>query len=119
MDACKVYVLQPDVECECVCEDSKTRVYVSLVLSADERKRRREEARRIRRRQRIIKAVKAVAFEALLLLVSAAIGFAIYALLAQKMYEVRGYEAIGGEALFAIMIGVGAWHIMKYFTEKE
>lgn len=115
-DVCEMYELREDMEYQPVCENSKNRVYVSLVRSDAERELRAKEARRIRKEKEFVRKVIRVAAEGAKFLASAGSGLGVLHVLSAKMLEVRGYSAVGGEYLFAAVFAVVVWNLLDSIT---
>ena len=110
----QMWKMRKVLERECVCEDTKTRVYLSLVPSR---------AARIQRYKDTIKAVtKALrAFfgsgltVVIQMLVSIGIAMLTYELIQIRMAPMRGYvPTIGGEIFLAPAVGVMVYKITGY-----
>lgn len=117
MNVRKVYRLREDVEYQCVCEDSQTRIYLSFVRIPDEAEQRRNRIRKNRKKRKIIRAVKTFAKETMILLTSLSVGVGVYLALARKLYEIRGYEAMGSEGLFAGLIAVCVYWLFEILLD--
>lgn len=115
-DVCEMYELREDMEYQPVCENSKNRVYVSLVRSDAERELRAKEAQRIRKEKEFVRKVIRVAAEGIKFLASAGSGLGVLHVLSAKMLEVRGYSAVSGEYLFAAVFAVVVWNLLDSIT---
>lgn len=113
MNVCKVYRLREDVEYQCVCEDSQTRIYLSLVRKPIKEEQRRNRIRKISRKKKVIRIAKELAKETMMFVSSISVGFVVYSALAEKLYEIRGYEAVGGEVIFAGFIAVAMYYLLE------
>ena len=116
-DVLQVHEVQQKLECQCICEDSKTRVYLSMVPSERERKRRhREEVRAF------TEALKIFFGPMLTLIVQmlVAVGVAMLTceLLSAKLAVVRGYEAVGGELFLAVAVGLAVFQVLNWIFRK-
>jgi len=116
-DALQVREVRQKLECQCVCEDSKTRVYLSLVPSEKEMERRyREEVRAFSKALKIFFGPVLGA----VIQVMAAVGTAmlICEVLSAKLAAVRGYEAVGGELFLAAAVGLAVFQIANWIFRK-
>lgn len=114
----QVREVQKRMECQCICEDSKTRIYLSLVPSEREKKRRhREEVRMFTEALRIFFGpVLGMIIQALL-----AVGTAMLVceLLSAKLSAVRGYDAVGGELFVSVAVGLAVFQIVNWIFRKR
>ncbi len=119
MDACKVRVMREGVEYQCVTEDSKTRVYLSVVRKADEDKLRKElnARQRYRIKKKIKKWAKVAIKEIAKVMFGAMAGFLVYVKLAEKLRIERGYDAIGGELIFACLVAIAFCYLGDFLLE--
>lgn len=127
MSESKMHIMREGMEYQCITEDSKTRVYVSVVRKQNEEELRKELNARKRRRtkKKIIKFLSESVLPRLInvsidftkLLFGVATGLLTYIKLAERMRIVRGYEAIGGEVIFACIIAALAYCIADLILE--
>lgn len=110
MNACRIE-LSEDMEFQCVAEDSKTKLYLSLVRSPGERLRAAEEKRRRRYRRKLIRQAVLIGAEFLKIGIAAVATCVMYHLLSLHLLEQRGYEAVGSEIIFAGMFYVAVWYL--------
>lgn len=107
----QVRKLRKDVESECVCEDSKTRVYLSVMPAKEVR---------IQRRLDTFDAVTAglrhffgpVMTVTTDVILSVGVTMVSYAILADLLAEVRGGMAIGGEMFIGAAIGLATFQAL-------
>lgn len=121
MNACKMRIVREGVEYKCVTEDTKTRVYVSIMRKQDEEKLRKELNARKRRRtkKKIRKFLKEMALPCLInigidiskLVFGVGAGLLTYLKLSAKLRVIRGYDALGGELILACMIAAVAYYV--------
>ena len=113
MNACKMPVMCKDMEYKLVTEDSKTRVYVSLVREFNEteyekyylRKKREKARKRILFVARTMKYVLPVLASTLL-----------YLLLSSKLFQERGSFEIGSEVILVGIVGAGIYLLMNWLV---
>lgn len=113
MNVCKVPVMCKDMEYKLVTEDSKTRVYLSLVREFNEAeyekyylcKKRKKLRRRILFVARTMKYVLPVLVSAVL-----------YKVLSQRLYLERGSNEIGSEVFLVAVVGFGIYCILSWFV---
>ncbi len=108
----KVFNLQEDMEYKPVCEDSKVRVYLSLVRSEEERKLRAREVRRRNHKRRFIRQMIAVGVEAAKIVLAVVIALVLYHFLSAFMFAQRGYTAVGGELFFSAIVAAVIWRVL-------
>ena len=121
MNACQMRIMRDDVEYQCVTEDSKTRVYLSVMRVQDEDKLRKElnERQRERVKKKIIEWLKSTFKEVAIMCFAVLSGVVTYLKLAEKMRIVRGYDAIGGEILFACVVVVLAYYLAHFLLNMK
>ena len=113
MNVCKVPVMCKDMEYKLVTEDSKTRVYVSLVREFNEKEYEKYYLRKKREkaRKRILFVARTMKY-ALPVLASTL----LYHLLSNKLYLERGSHEIGSEVILAGLVGVGVYLLMNWIV---
>lgn len=113
MNVCEVPDVCKNMEYKLVTEDSKTRVYLSLVREFNEaeyekyylRKKRKKLRRRILFVARTMKYVLPVLVSAVL-----------YKVLSQRLYLERGSNEIGSEVFLVAVVGFGIYCILSWFV---
>lgn len=112
MNVCKVPVMCKDMEYKLVTEDSKTRVYLSLVREFNEAEyeniifvKKKKLRRRILFVARTMKYVLPVLVSAVL-----------YKVLSQRLYLERGSNEIGSEVFLVAVVGFGIYCILSWFV---
>lgn len=117
MDVRKMRQLRKGMEYQYICEDSKTRVYLSLVPSEAEKKRRRRETV-----WAFKKAITLVLGKGSAILIqtlfTAAVSILTYTFLAARLADFRGYSAVGSEVFFTACAGVLAFRAAYHFTRN-
>ena len=113
MNVCKVPVMCKDMEYKLVTEDSKTRVYVSLVREFNEKEYEKYYLRKKREkaRKRILFVARTMKY-ALPVLASTL----LYHLLSNKLYLERDSHEIGSEVILAGLVGVGVYLLMNWIV---
>lgn len=101
MNASKMSKMQEGLEHQYLCEDSKNRIYLSLVPS---KKVREQRAQDMAKALRITFGRGSVVAVQVLTSVGAAL--LTYSLLAARLEQIRGYQAIGSEGCFAVAVGL-------------
>lgn len=129
MDACKMRVVRENVEYQCITEDSKTRVYLSIVPTKDEetlrkelnaRKRQRTKKKIVRFiRNEAIPVLKIAGIEFLKFVFAVLAGVLVYLKLAERLRIIRGYDAIGGELIFAAIISIVAYYVADFLLKRR
>lgn len=129
MDACKMRVVRENVEYQCITEDSKTRVYLSIVPTKDEetlrkelnaRKRQRTKKKIVRFiRNEAIPVLKIAGIEFLKFVFAVLAGVLVYLKLAYRLRIIRGYDAIGGELIFAAIISIVAYYVADFLLKRR
>lgn len=129
MDACKMRVVRENVEYQCITEDSKTRVYLSIVPTKDEetlrkelnaRKRQRTKKKIVRFiRNEAIPVLKIAGIEFLKFVFAVLAGVLVYLKLAERLRIIRGYDAIGGELIFAVIISIVAYYVADFLLKRR
>lgn len=116
-DALRMREVRQKLECQCVCEDSKTRVYLSLVPSEREKKRRyREEVRAFSKALKIF--FGPVLGAVIQVLTAVGTSMVVCDLLSAKLSVVRGYDAVGGELFLAVAVGLAVFQIVNWIFRK-
>ena len=113
MNVCKVPVMCKDMEYKLVTEDSKTRVYLSLVREFNEAEYEKDYLRKKRKklRRRILFVARTMKY-VLPVLVSAV----LYKVLSQRLYLERGSNEIGSEVFLVAVVGFGIYCILSWFV---
>lgn len=112
-----------DVEPKYITEDSKVRLYMSVVYcqreAADQKARGRVSRQRKMHRQKKMREIGrllALCFAKLMISLSVTAAAGIWAI--QKAYEDRGYQAVGGECLFIPLVFVLVYWLLGYVFEE-
>lgn len=117
MNVRKVQEMREDVEYQYICEDSKARVYVSLVPSdAEKRRRRKETVWAFKKALNLFFGRGAAVLVQILFPV--AVTIATYGFLEERMAVLRGYSAIGSEMFFAACAGIFAFRFARFVTQN-
>ena len=113
MNVCKVPDVCKDMEYKLVAEDSKTRVYLSLVreFNKAEYEKYYRAKKKAKLRKRLIFAAKVMKC-VIPILVSAV----LYNVLSQRLYIERGSHEIGSEVFLVGMIGVGIFWFLSWLV---
>ena len=114
MNERRVYMLQEDMERQCVAEDSKTRVYLSLVRAENNRLQRAKEIQRRRNKRQLIRLsliVGAEIFKAALTLKTMSL---TYWHIQTRLSGWRGECAIGSDLIFVGLIGIATWYVRDW-----
>ena len=113
MNVCKVPDVCKDMEYKLVTEDSKTRVYLSLVreFNKAEYEKYYRAKKKAKLRKRLIFAAKVMKY-VIPVLVSAV----LYNVLSQRLYIERGSHEIGSEVFLVGMIGVGIFCFLSWLV---
>lgn len=135
MNGCKVQKVRIDLEPKCVCEDSKVRIYMSLVQTRGKnaqqikRKKRRQFRINNRRRKlrwkriiwrRRLKAARPVIVRnALCILISLIVTGAAGIWLTYLVHQIRGYRACGGEYLVILLMFYTVWKITRWILPES
>lgn len=107
MNASKMSKMQETMDYKYLCEDSKSRIYVSLVPSKRARQQRIQD---ISRALRITFGRGSVIAVQVLTSVGAAL--LTYSLLAARLEQIRGYQALGSEVCFAAAVGIMTFKVI-------
>ncbi len=99
MNDSKVYRMSEDMEDQCITEDSKVRLYLSLV--------RYEKSQR--RKETVLEKIVGVS---LALVYSIFITYVAGQWIIKSVAEWRGYDAVGGEYILISIIFIGIFWIM-------
>lgn len=128
MNVREMHVMREGMEYKCITEDSKTRVYLSVMRKQDEEELRKELNARKRRRtkkklkkffcEKVVPWMINVSIDLTKLLFGVATGLLTYLKLAEKLRVVRGYEAIGGELILVCMIAAFAYYVADFILER-
>lgn len=110
--------MRKELERECVCEDSKTRIYLSVMPSR---------AVRLQRFRDTVGAVTTglrIFFGPVLnvivqILLTTGITMLTYEILAYRMASIRGYEAWGGEVFISMAMGIITFKALNYTYRKK
>lgn len=113
MNACKVPDMCKDMEYKYITEDSKTRVYLSVVRKFNEAEYEKYYIRKKKEkvRKRILFIARALKY-ALPVLASTI----LYNMLSNKLYLERGSHEIGSEAFLVGMIGLGIFCFLSWLV---
>lgn len=101
MNASKMSKMSEGLEHQYLFEDSKNRIYLSLVPSKKARQQRIRDT--VRALRITFGRGSAVAVQALM---SIGAGLLTYSILAARLEQIRGYQAIGSEGCFAVAVGL-------------
>lgn len=113
----KTQGMRSDMDYQCVCEDSRTRVYLSLVPSEKIRKqRRKEKVWAFRKALNIVLGPVAAVIAQMLMTIG--VTLLTYELLAAKLYEIRGGYTIGSEFFFAACVGIMTFKLSNMIFRK-
>ncbi len=113
MNVRKLQRMQKAMEYQYLCEDTKTRVYLSLVPSKKAmQKRYKAEVRAVQKALRLFfGSFSAAVVE---ILITAGTASLTYDMLSARMAVIRGREGMGGEIFFAAAAGI----VMFKFSNK-
>lgn len=110
MNVCEVQNVRENMEHQCVAEDSKTRVYLSVVRRIDhediERWEAKKEAARKRKRKIMLRKSILLIARALQIGASLFVGFWINSKISMYMQLIRGTEGVGSELFIGGVISV-------------
>lgn len=109
MNERRVYMLSENMERQCVAEDSKTRVYLSLVRDKNNRSKRAKEIQRRRNKRQIIRLSLIAGAEVLKAFLTLKVMSFTYWHLQEQLRVWRGANAMGSEVIFVGFIGMAAW----------
>ena len=113
MNVCKVPVMCKDMEYKLVTEDSKTRVYLSLVreFNKAEYEKYYRAKKKAKMKKRIILAAKVMKY-----VVHVLVSKVLYNALSQRLYLERGSNEIGSEVFLVAVVGFGIYCILSWFV---
>lgn len=115
MNACKLPEICREVKYETVTEDTKTKVYLSVVREFNEaeyeqyylRRKKAQMRKRIRCAAKILKYI-----------IPVFVSVIMYQALSQKLYLVRGSYRIGSEVFFVGIAGVCLFWLLDWLEER-
>ena len=113
MNVCKVPDMCKDMEYKYITEDSKTRVYLSVVREFNEAEYEKyyRAKKKAKMRTRIIFLAKAMKY-----VIPVLVSVVLYNTLSQRLYIERGSHEIGSEVFLVGMIGVGIFWFLSWLT---
>lgn len=113
MNVCEVPDVCKNMEYKLVTEDSKTRVYLSLVreFNKAEYEKYYRAKKKAKMKKRIILAAKVMKY-----VVPVLVSTVLYNALSQRLYIERGSHEIGSEAFLVGMIGLGIFRFLSWFV---
>ena len=113
MDAGKMPEMQKGLEHQYITEDSKTRVYLSLVreFNKAEYEKYYRAKKKAKMKKRIILAAKVMKY-----VVPVLVSTVLYNALSQRLYIERGSHEIGSEAFLVGMIGLGIFCFLSWLV---
>lgn len=119
MSVRKMREVRLDMEPQYITEDSKVRLYMSVVCyqreEADQKPRVRISRRqKIRWRKKMMELGRLLALYLTKLIITLSITAATGIWAIQKAYEDRGYQAVGGEYLFIPMVFIFVYWLLGY-----
>lgn len=108
--------MRKDLECQCVCEDSKTRVYLSVVPPKESPEERHRD---------IVSAVTEalryffgpVMARVIQILITVGITMLFNELVSAQLRAIRGYEAVGGEIFLVAAVGLIVFKVSDYILK--
>lgn len=113
MNVCKVPDMCKDMEYKYITEDSKTRVYLSLVreFNKAEYEKYYRAKKKAKMKKRIIFAAKVMKY-----VIPVLVSTVLYNALSQRLYIERGSHEIGSEAFLVGMIGLGIFWFLSWLV---
>ena len=113
MDVRKVQDMRKNVEHQYITEDSKTRIYLSVVREFNEAEYEKyyRAKKKAKMRKRIIFLAKAMKY-----VIPVLVSVVLYNTLSQRLYIERGSHGIGSEVFLVGMIGVGIFWFLSWLT---
>ena len=113
MNVCKVPDMCKDMEYKYITEDSKTRVYLSVVREFNEAEYEKYCIRK--KKEKVRKRILFIA-RALKYVVPVLVSTVLYNALSQRLYIERGSHEIGSEAFLVGMIGLGIFCFLSWLV---
>lgn len=111
MNGCKVPEVRENMEYQYITEDSKTRVYLSMVREFNEEEYKKYFLRRkkAKMRKRVLFAVRSARY-----VISVLVSMILYHVLSQKLYLERGSSGIGSEVFLVGLVGAGLYWFLSW-----
>lgn len=116
MNARKMPDMQDDMECQCITEDSKTRVYLSVVREFNEEEY--EEFYKQKRKENIKKIMDIIVVVAKLTIPTLTSIF-FYNGITQRMILERGDIELGSELIATLLIWIWMFLVMDFIFERK
>lgn len=112
MNVCKVPDMCKDMEYKYITEDSKTRVYLSVVREFNEAEYEKyyRAKKKSKMKKRIILAAKVMKY-----VVPVLVSTVLYNALSQRLYLERGSHEIGSEIVFVGIFGIALFWFLNWF----
>lgn len=112
MNVCEVPDVCKNMEYKLVTEDSKTRVYLSLVreFNKAEYEKYYRAKKKAKMKKRIILAAKVMKY-----VVPVLVSTVLYNALSQRLYIERGSHEIGSEIVFVGIFGIALFRFLNWF----